>query len=110
MTQIKTEEQEEHKQRADEWLKDILADPIKLEEWKKSYKQSKIDEGEDEESIVVPNVPSIDDALNETYQLGANDYISSFITYINVQSYMNSIKSEKDAELVVNERVHQSYS
>ena len=109
MDRIKTEEQEEHKQRADEWLKDILADPIKLEEWKKSYKQSKIDEGEDEESIVVPSVPSIDDALNETYQLGANDYISSFITYINVQSYMNSIKSEKDAELVVNERVHQSY-
>ena len=109
IAKIAEEEKEEHKQRAKEWLEDIVNNTKKLTEWQKWYKQTKIDEGEDEESIVVPDMPTMEHALAETTQLGVKDYIGSFITYINVQSYMTAIKSEKDAELVVNELVHDSY-
>lgn len=94
---------------AQEWIDNVKVGINKLKDWKESYKQNLIDEGEDEETISVPDMPTMEDALAETKQLGVHDYIESFLTYVNVQNYMQYVKSEKDAELVVNELVHESY-
>lgn len=52
---------------------------------------------------------TMEEALELTKTLRASDYISSFITYINTEIYMNTYKSELDANNMVERLVKQHW-